>query len=135
MNFVHYAPGANDSRSSYTGGLNNFYSSSVPSPLSTQQVLHTHTSQQPTVPSHHSHMNNTQLPPLGQLSAYAGRLSPLVPPPSLASGGIGGVHASYEREVRDMASQRDREAFRELPPTPLSAEPRIPPRRSILTQQ
>lgn len=140
MNFVHYAPGANDTRSSYSGGMNNFYSSSVPSPLASQQVLHAHTSQQPTVPSQHPHMNNTQLPPLGQLSAYAGRLSPLIAPhSSMGPGGAGGashLHGSYERDVRDtMTSQRDRDAFRDLPPTPLSAEPRIPPRRSILTQQ
>ena len=115
MSFVHYSPGA-DSRQPYSSNSSTFYS--VPSPLSNPPVLH---------PQH-----GNQLPRLDHIPSYTDRVSPMhssgspishspltstVPP------------ASFERE-----RNRDRE-LRELPPTPVSAEPRHSSRRSILTQQ
>ncbi|KAF9565221.1 hypothetical protein CPC08DRAFT_684180 [Agrocybe pediades] len=123
MNFVHYAPGGTENRNAYTGPASNFYS--MPSPLSSSHVL------QPQQPPP-QHINTNQLPPLGQLSSYAGRLSPMIPSASsLTHSSLSSTltPASYERE-----RERDRD-FRELPPTPLSAEPRLASRRSILTQQ
>ncbi|KAF8962756.1 hypothetical protein BDZ97DRAFT_1092582 [Flammula alnicola] len=132
MNFVHYAPGGADNRPPYSGTGSSFYS--VPSPLSNPHVLHPppQQQQQQQQQPQSQHMNTTQLPPLGQLSSYAGRLSPMVPSASPAShSSLASTlpPASYERE-----RERDRD-FRELPPTPLSAEPRLGGRRSILTQQ
>ncbi|PPQ76479.1 hypothetical protein CVT26_012554 [Gymnopilus dilepis] len=133
MSFVHYAPGGSDSRPPYSSTSNNFYS--VPSPLSHPHILHHHDQQQSSMSqasaaSQHSAVN--QLPPLGHLSSYAGRLSPMMPPGSPVShSSLTSTYppASYERE-RD----RDRD-LREMPPTPLSAEaPRLTNRRSILTQ-
>ncbi|TFK72912.1 hypothetical protein BDN72DRAFT_869302 [Pluteus cervinus] len=110
MNFVHYAPGE---RQSYSTNSGSFYS--TPSPLSNPPVLH----------------HSNQLPPLGQLTSYTDRLSPMLPSASSSNHSpLTSTHppASFERE-RD----RDRE-LRDLPPAPLSAEPR-PTRRSIITQQ
>ncbi|KAF8199577.1 hypothetical protein BJ912DRAFT_1129641 [Pholiota molesta] len=133
MNFVHYAPGGTNGRQAYPNAGNNFYS--MPSPLSASHVLHPppqqHQHQQPlSQHQHQQHMNTTQLPPLDQLSSYAGR-SPMMPS-SVSHSVLASTvaPASYERE-RD-ARERD---FRELPPTPLSADGRIGNRRSILTQQ
>lgn len=124
MNFVHYS-GGSDNRPPYSAGTaSSFYS--LPSPLSNPHVL------QQAPPT--QHINTTQLPPLGQLSSYADRISPMMPSASsLTHSSLTSTlpPASYERErERD---NRDRD-YRELPPTPLSAEPRIN-RRSILTQQ
>lgn len=132
MNFVHYAPGGSDSRPPYSNTGSNFYS--VPSPLSHPHILHHHEQQHPVQQqAAPQHSTANQLPPLGQLSSYAGRLSPMVTPGSPVShSSLTSTYppASYERE-----RERDRDA-RDLPPTPLSAEPpRVTSRRSILTQQ
>lgn len=122
MNFVHYAPGGHDSRPSYSGPTSGFYN--IPSPLSNPTVLHPH-DQQP-----QQSLNSNQLPPLGQLSSYADRLSPpvtLSSPTSHSSLTTMLPASSYERE-------RERERDPREPPTPLSAQPRVS-RRSILTQQ
>ena len=117
MNFVHYAPGGPDSRPSYSGPqASAFYN--IPSPLSNPTVLHPH-DQQP-----QQSLNSNQLPPLGQLSSYADRLSSPTSHPSLTTTLPA---SSYERE-------RERERDPREPPTPLSAQPRVS-RRSILTQQ
>lgn len=120
MNFVHYAPGGSDNRQPYSGPAgNNFYS--VPSPLSNTHVLHPPQQQHP---SSSQHLSANQLPPLGQLSSYAERLSP-----SHSSMSSTLPAASYERE-----RERERD-YRELPPTPIAAEPRIASRRSIMSHQ
>lgn len=120
MSFVHYAPGGSDNRQPYSGPAgNNFYS--VPSPLSTTHVLHPPQQQHP---SSSQHLSANQLPPLGQLSSYADRLSP-----AHSSMTTTLPAASYERE-----RERDRE-YRELPPTPIPAEQRIASRRSIMSHQ
>ena len=117
MNFVHYAPSGPDSRPSYSGPqATGFYN--IPSPLSNPTVLHPH-DQQP-----QQSLNSNQLPPLGQLSSYADRLSS---PTSHSSLTTTLPASSYERE-------RERERDPREPPTPLSAQPRVP-RRSILTQE
>jgi len=128
MSFVHYAPSGSDNRPPYSGPAgNNFYS--APSPLSNTHVLHP-PQQQP--PPSSQHLNANQLPPLGQLSSYADRLSPILPsgsPISHSSMTSTLPAASYERE-----RERGRE-YRELPPTPIPAEPRIASRRSIMSHQ
>ena len=117
MNFVHYAPSGPDSRPSYSGPqASGFYN--IPSPLSNPTVLHPH-DQHP-----QQSLNSNQLPPLGQLSSYADRLSPPISHSPLTTTLPA---SSYERE-------RERERDPREPPTPLSAQPRVP-RRSILTQQ
>jgi hypothetical protein len=116
MNFVHYSPGENSRYSNTT----TFYS--VPSPLSNPPVLHPqeHGNQQQQLGNaQHQH----QLPPLGQISSYVDRLSPMHASPISHSPLATAPPASFERE-------RDRD--RELAP-PLSAESRHS-RRSILTQ-
>ncbi|PFH53050.1 hypothetical protein AMATHDRAFT_73596 [Amanita thiersii Skay4041] len=120
MNFVHYSPGANG-RQQYSTNTTAFYS--VPSPLSNQPVLNpsNDTSQQP-----QSH--NNQLPPLGQISTYASRLSPMLPSASPVA------HSPLTSTLPPASYERERDRDRELPPTPLSAEPRHS-RRSILTHQ
>ncbi|KAF9476684.1 hypothetical protein BDN70DRAFT_934821 [Pholiota conissans] len=129
MSFVHYAPGGTNGRQAYSNPGNDFYSS-MPSPLSASHVLNPPQQQQP-LSQQQQHINTTQLPPLGHLSSYAGRLSPMMPSSVSHSSLASAVtpNASYERE-RD-ARERD---YRELPPTPLSADGRIGNRRSILTQ-
>ncbi|EAU85490.2 hypothetical protein CC1G_06391 [Coprinopsis cinerea okayama7 len=115
MNFVHYAP-TSDNRSSYS---NNYYPTPSPlsnPPYSAQTDASTMTS---TASSNH---NINQLPPLVQISNYTGRLSPLIPSPPLNSqqpspGGIIPVPSS------ERSRERDRD-YHDLPPTPLSAEPR-----------
>jgi hypothetical protein len=122
MNFVHYAPGGPDSRPPYSGSqASGFYN--IPSPLSNPTVLHPH-DQQP-----QQTLNSNQLPPLGQLSSYADRLSPSASatPTSHSSLTTTLPASSYERE-------RERERDPREPPTPLSTQPRVS-RRSILTQQ
>ncbi|KDR76327.1 hypothetical protein GALMADRAFT_247715 [Galerina marginata CBS 339.88] len=126
MNFVHYAPGSADNRPPYSATGSSFYS--VPSPLSNTHVLHPPQHQHPPA----QHINTNQLPPLGQLSSYAGRMSPMMPPGSPVS------HSSLTSTMPPASYERDRERdreYRELPPTPLSAEPRLTTRRSILTHQ
>ncbi|KAF8896286.1 hypothetical protein BD779DRAFT_1433228 [Infundibulicybe gibba] len=121
MNFVHYSPGA-DNRPPYSNNNGSFYS--VPSPLSNPPVLHSQVHQ-------HQHHHSNQLPRLGQIASYADRLSPMpssASPVSHSPLASTALAASFERD-----KDRDRE-LRDLPPTPLSAEPRHA-RRSILTQQ
>lgn len=124
MNFVHYAPsGPDTSRPSYSGPqASGFYN--IPSPLSNPTVLHPH-DQQP-----QQSLNSNQLPPLGQLSSYADRLSP---PVTLSSAT---PHSSLTTTLPASSYERERERERDPrePPTPLSAQPRVS-RRSILTQQ
>ncbi|KAK2462978.1 hypothetical protein APHAL10511_005030 [Amanita phalloides] len=123
VNFIHYSPGTT-SRPQYSTATSSFYS--VPSPLSNSSVLNT---PHEIAPSTHEQRGN-QLPPLGQISSYASRMSPML---SVASSITHSPltstlpPASYERE-------RDRDRDRELPPTPVSAEPRQS-RRSVLTHQ
>lgn len=115
VNFVHYAPGTD--RQPYSSNTTSYYS--VSSPLSNPPVL---------PPQHQQHTNS--LPPLDHIASYANRLSPVLPSAaSIVHSPLSATHpsSSFERD-RD----RDRER-RDLPPTPLSAEPRQP-RRSILTQ-
>lgn len=131
MSFVHYAPGGTDNRQSYSNSGSNFYS--VPSPLSNTHVLHPPPQQQ-SLAQQQQHINTTQLPPLGQLSLYAGRQSPMMPSASgISHSSLASSisPASYERE-RD---PRDRDFRESLPLTPLSADGRLNNRRSILTQQ
>jgi len=112
VNFVHYAPGGVESRGTGYSGSTNFYSG--PSPLANQApVISSQESSAPSQPPPPHH-----LPPLGQLAQYADRMSPIGLNSSATM-----APASYERE-RDL---------RELPPTPLSAEPRHN-RRLIPTQ-
>ena len=123
MNFVHYAPGGPDSRPTYSGPQTGSGFYNIPSPLLNPAVLHPH-DQQPQQQT----LNSNQLPPLGQLSSYAGRLSPITTSPTSHSPLTTTLPASsYERE-------REREREPREPPTPLSAQPRLS-RRSILTQQ
>lgn len=129
MNFVHYAPGGPNDRSgqpSYSSNNNsNFYS--VPSPLSSNPPV-LHSSQGGGHGNHHGHGH--QLPPLGQITSYAGRLSPML---SSASP-IGHSPLTSTLPPASFERERDRDSMRDLPPTPVSAEPRHP-RRSILAQQ
>ncbi|KAF8639423.1 hypothetical protein AX17_001513 [Amanita inopinata Kibby_2008] len=118
MNFVHYSPGTNG-RQQYSTSTNTFYS--IPSPLSNPPVLSA-----PHETGHQPHEH--PLPPLGQITSYTDRMSPMLPSASsVTQSPLTSTlpPASYERE-------RDRE--RELPPTPLSAEPRHP-RRTLMTHQ
>jgi len=122
MNFVHYAPGGPDSRPSYSGPqTSGFYN--IPSPLSNPAVLQPH-DQQP-----QQTLNSNQLPPLGQLSSYANRLSPPLTLPTSP-----GSHSSLTTTLPASSYERERERDIREPPTPLSAQPRLS-RRSILTQQ
>ena len=71
MNLVHYSPGSN-SRQQCSAASSSFYS--VPSPLYNPPVLNIpHKTGHPT---HEQH--GTQLPPLGQISSYASRMSPML---------------------------------------------------------
>ena len=121
MNFVHYAPSGPTSRPSYSGPqASGFYN--FPSPLSNPSVLRPH-DQQP-----QQSLNGNQLPPLGQLSSYADRLSPSVTLSSPTS------HSSLTTTLPVSSYERERERDPREPPTPVSAQPRAS-RRSILTQQ
>ena len=125
MNFVHYAPGGPDSRPSYSGPQSGgFYN--VPSPLSNPAVLHPPHDQQ-----QQQSLNGNQLPPLGQLSSYADRLSP---PMTLSTPSIS--HSSLTTTLPASSYEREKERERDPrePPTPLSAQPRLS-RKSILAQQ
>ncbi|KAF8992845.1 hypothetical protein BDQ17DRAFT_1392769 [Cyathus striatus] len=116
MNFVHYTP-AGDNRPPYSSSTSTFYS--APSPLSNSTLL-----QEQQAPT-------TQLPPLGQISAYVDRVPSMVQSASpISHSPLTSTFpaASFERE-----RERDRDP-RELPSTPLTAEPRHS-RRSILSQQ
>ncbi|KAH6908996.1 hypothetical protein BKA70DRAFT_1561909 [Coprinopsis sp. MPI-PUGE-AT-0042] len=116
MSFVHYSP--NDTRPSY-GHSTSYYP--APSPLSHPPYGAHADSALP----HSTQANATQLPPLGQLSAYAGRLSPL------ASSPTPGPQASPVSAMSMSMPSRDRARdYYDLPPTPLSAEPR-PLKRSF----
>ncbi|RDB25524.1 hypothetical protein Hypma_006509 [Hypsizygus marmoreus] len=118
MNFVHYSPNDGPSRpSSYPSATGPFYS--VPSPLSNPPVQ-----LEPTAPPPHG---NTQLPPLGQISSYADRIAPM------HSSGSPISHSPLTT-MPPASFERERDRDRELPPAPLSVEPRHA-RRSILTQQ
>ncbi|KAF8348816.1 hypothetical protein F5887DRAFT_1059806 [Amanita rubescens] len=120
MSFVHYSPGPN-SRQQYSTATNNFYS--VPSPLSNPPVLNT-----PHETAHSTHeQHGTQLPPLGQISSYTSRISPMLPAASSIT------HSPLTSTLPLASYERERDKDRELPPTPVSAEPRQP--RSILTHQ
>lgn len=120
MSFVHYSPGPN-SRQQYSTATNNFYS--VPSPLSNPPVLNT-----PHETTHSTHeQHGTQLPPLGQISSYSNRISPMLPAASSIT------HSPLTSTLPLASYERERDKDRELPPTPVSAEPRQP--RSILTRQ
>ena len=122
VNFVHYSPGTSTRQNYPTTSTGSFYS--VPSPLSNPLVLNT--PHEPGHPTPEQHGN--QLPPLGQISSYASRMSPMLPAnSSITHSPLTSTlpPASYERE-------RDRDRDRDHPPTPASAEPHHP-RRSILT--
>lgn len=117
MNFVHYSPhpqNQSDSRHSYTPNTtSSFYS--VPSPLSNPPVLH----------SQHSN----QTPRLDHIPTYSDRLSPMLSSASPVS------HSPLTSTMPPASFERERDRERELPPTPVSAEPRHSSRRSILTHQ
>lgn len=120
MNFVHYSPGSN-SRQQYSSATSNFYS--VPSPLSNPPVLNIpHETGHPT---HEQH--GTQLPPLGQISSYASRMSPMLPAASSIT------HSPLTSTLPLASYERERDKDREHPPTPVSTQSRQP--RSILTHQ
>lgn len=121
VNFVHYSPGSNG-RQHYSTSTSSFYS--VPSPLSNPPVLNApHGTGHP---MHEQHVN--QLPPLGQISSYASRMSPMLPAASSIT------HSPLTSTLPLASYERERDRDRELPPTPVSVEPRQP-RRSILTHQ
>ncbi|KAH6913036.1 hypothetical protein BKA70DRAFT_1261695, partial [Coprinopsis sp. MPI-PUGE-AT-0042] len=105
MSFVHYSP--NDTRPSY-GHSTSYYP--APSPLSHPPYGAHADSALP----HSTQANATQLPPLGQLSAYAGRLSPL------ASSPTPGPQASPVSAMSMSMPSRDRARdYYDLPPPTL----------------
>ncbi|KAF8625538.1 hypothetical protein AX15_005305 [Amanita polypyramis BW_CC] len=121
VNFVHYSPGSNG-RQHYSTSTRSFCS--VTSPLSIPPVLNgPHGTGHPV---HDQHGN--QLPPLGQISSYASRMSPMPPAASSIT------HSPLTSTLPPASYERERDRDRELPLTPVSVEPRQP-RRSILTHQ
>ncbi|KAM6504195.1 hypothetical protein JOM56_001138 [Amanita muscaria] len=117
VNFVHYSPGTGG-RQSYSN-TSPFYS--VPSPLSNPPVLNTPHETGHLTPGQHV----TQLPPLGQISAYASRMSPMLPATSSIT------HSPLTSTLPPASYERERDRDRDLPPTPVSAEPRQH-RRSVM---
>lgn len=135
VSFMHYSANGDSRAPSSYGSSPTFYS--APSELSNAS---------PTACHDHAPQQFTQLPPLGHISAYADRLSPMLPSASPMAYASTAPAPSFERDRdRDgcLKSAGSKEWLRnsaeagrdyhDMPPTPLSAEPRM--KRTLLSHQ